>query len=86
MYTCKQPGCKKLVMHEVVHVTDDLKHDAHIVMNFRARTVEVLWKNNVAVCKIIQFTHQAPPQYKNKTAFCYLAESIVPRQCHFFGV
>ena len=82
MYTCKQPGCKKLVMHEVVHVTDDLKHDAHIVKNFRARTVEVLWKNNVAVCKIIQFTDQAPSQYKNKTAFCYLAESIVPTQCH----
>ena len=30
MYTCRQPGCKKLVMHEVVHITDDLKHDAHI--------------------------------------------------------
>ena len=86
MYTCKQPGCKKLVMHEVVHVTDNLKHDAHIVKNFRARTVEVLWKNNVAVRKIIQFTDQAPSQYKNKTAFCYLAESIVPTQCHFFGV
>ena len=73
-------------MHEVVHITDDLKHDAHIVKNFRARTVEVLWKNNVAVHKIIQFTDQAPSQYKNKTAFHYLAESIVPTQCHFFGV
>ena len=86
MYTCKQPGCKKLAMHEVVHITDDLKHDAHIVKNFRARTVEVLRKNNVAVSKIIQFTDQTPSQYKNKTAFCYLAESIVPMQCHFFGV
>ena len=85
-YTCKQPGCKKLVMHEVVHVTDDLKHDAHIVKNFRARTVEVLQKNNVAVCKIIEFTDQAPSQYKNKIAFRYLAESTVPTQCHFFGV
>ena len=61
-------------MHEVVHVTDDLKHDAHIVKTFRARTVEILWKNNVAVRKIIQFTDQAPSQYKNKTVFCYLAE------------
>ena len=65
-------------MHEVVHITDDLKHDAHIAKNFRARTVEVLQKNNVAVRKIIQFTDQAPSQYKNTTAFHYLAESIVP--------
>ena len=63
-----------------------MKHDAHIVKNFRARTVEALHKNNVAVCKIIQFTDQDPSQYKNKTAFCYLAESNVPMQCHFFGI
>ena len=85
MYTCKQPGCNKLVNHEVIHLSDDLKHDTHIVKNFRARTVEALHKNNVAVCTIIQFTDQAPSQYKNKTAFSYLAESNVPMQCHFFG-
>ena len=73
-------------MHEVVHLSEDLKHDAHIVKNFRARTVEALCKNNVAVCKIIQFMDQAPLQYKNKTVFCYLVENNVPAQCHFFGV
>ena len=73
-------------MHEIVHLSDDLKHDAHIVKSFRARTVEALQKNNIAVCKIIQFTDQAASQYKNKTAFHYLAESNVPTQCHFFGV
>ena len=40
MYPCKQQGCNKLLMHEVVHLSDNLKHDAHIVKNFRARTVE----------------------------------------------
>ena len=86
MYPCKQQGCNKLVMHEVVHLSDDLKHDAHIVKNFRTRTVEALCKNNVEVRKIIQFTDQAPSQYKNKTAFRYLAENDIPTQCHFFGV
>ena len=44
MYTCKQPGCNKLVMLKVVHLSDDLKHDAHIVKYFRARTVKALQK------------------------------------------
>ena len=86
MYNCKQEGCNKLVMHEVVHISDDMKHDAHIVKNFRTRTIEALQKNNIAVHKIIQFTDQAPSQYKNKTAFHYLAENTIPTQCHFFGV
>ena len=73
-------------MHEVVHISDDMKHDAHIVKNFRTRTIEALQKNNIAVHKIIQFTDQAPSQYKNKTAFHYLAENTIPTQCHFFGV
>ena len=64
MYPCKQQGCNKLVMHEVVHLSDDLKYDAYIVKNFRTRTVEALCKNNVEVRKIIQFTDQAPSQYK----------------------
>ena len=50
-------------MHEVVYLSDNLKHDAHIVKNFRTRTVEALCKNNVKVHKIIQFTDQAPSQF-----------------------
>ena len=73
-------------MHEVVHLSDNLKHDAHIVKYFRTRTVEALHKNNVEVRKIIQFTDQAPSQYKNKTAFCYLAKNDITTQFHFFGV
>ena len=86
MYPCKQQGCNKLVVHEVVHLSDDLKHDTHIVKNFRTRTVEPLLKNNVEVCIIIQLTYQAPSQCKNKTAFHYLPENDIPTQCHFFGV
>ena len=52
MYPCMQQGCNKLVMHEVVHLSDDLKHNAHIVKNFRTRTVEALRKNNVEVRKL----------------------------------
>ena len=69
-----------------MHVSDDLKHDAHLVKAFRARTIEELKKNNVSIHKIIYFTDQAPSQYKNKTAFRYLSQSAIPTVCNFFDV
>ena len=57
---CQQPDCNQTVLHEIVHVSDDLKHDAHLVKAFRARTIEELQKNNVPIHKIIYFTDQAP--------------------------
>ena len=71
-YVCST--CKGMVTHEIVHVTDDLKHDAHIVKKFTERTEEVLQQNAVPIHKIIEFTDQAPSQYKNKTAFNYLTQ------------
>ena len=51
-------------MHEVVHSSDDLKHDAHIVKHFRTRTVEALHKNNVEVC--IMFNLQTKLHHNTK--------------------
>ena len=39
-YTCPNEVCSKLVTHEVVHVSDDLKHDAHLVKRFHTKTVQ----------------------------------------------
>ena len=33
-YNCSNDLCNKLVTHEIVHVSDDLKHDAHLVKRF----------------------------------------------------
>ena len=77
--------CEQLVTHEIVHITDDLKHDAHLVKLFTSKSIEVLKANNVDICKIIKFTDQAPSQYKNKTAFNYLANSKIPTQRNYFG-
>ena len=84
-YKCQQPGCNQTVLHEIAHVSDDLKHDAHFVEAFRARTIEELQKNNVPIHKIIYFTDQAQSQYKNKTAFRYLSQSAIPTVWNFFG-
>ena len=74
------------MLHEIVHISDDLKHDAHLVKKFQQSNLEVLNKRGVAVHKIIEFTDQAPRQYKNKTAFRYLCQSNIPTDRNYFGV
>ena len=75
-YKCHK--CNQLVTHEIVNITDDIKHDAHIVKMFTERSINVLKQNNVNIHKIIEFTDQAPSQYKNKTSFNYLADCDIP--------
>ena len=62
-----------------------MKHDAHIVKMFTERSINVLNQNNVNIHKIIEFMDQAPSQYKNKTAFNYLANCDIPIQKNYFG-
>ena len=78
--------CHQLTTHEIVHVSEDFKHDAHLVKVFTARSISVLKENNVDICKIIEFTDQAPSQYKNKTAFNHLCNYKIPFQKNYFGV
>ena len=58
--------CEQLVTHEIVHITDDLKHDAHLVKLFTSKSIEVLKANNVDICKMIEFMDQAPPSTRTK--------------------
>ena len=76
--------CEQLVPHEIVHISDDLKHDAHLVKLFNFKSIEVLKANKVEICKIIKFTDQAPSQYKNKAAFNYLKNYKIPTQRNYF--
>ena len=78
--------CKVMVSHEIVHVSDDLKHDAHLVRKFTERSEQVLQNNRIPIHKIIEFTDQAPSQYKNKTAFTYLTQRKLPVLKNYFGV
>ena len=77
-YRCTK--CNQLVTHEIVHVTDDLRHDAHLVKMFMEKSIQVIKKNNVNIHKIIEFMDQAPSQYKNKMAFTYPANTKIPVQ------
>ena len=85
-FICPQKECSALVTHEIVHISPDLKHDAHLVKQFTTNSIEVLEKSAVPIHKIVQFRDQAPSQYKNKTAFQYLSQYNVPIVHNFFGV
>ena len=74
------------VTHEIVHVSEDLKHDTHPIKVFTNRSEQILKNSGIAIHKIIEFTNQASSQYKNKTAFHYLKDRkfTVVKNC--FGV
>ena len=85
-YRCPVRDCKQVVLNEIVHITDDLKHDAHLVKKFQAANVELLQKCGVQIRKIIEFTDQAPSQYINRSAFRYLSQEKIPTERNFLGV
>ena len=76
----------KLFTHELVHLSDDLKHDAHLIKCFHHTTVQKLKEHKIPIRKIIQFSDQAPSQYKNKCAFSYVLQIDIPTMLNFFGV
>ena len=83
-YLCTQ--CKGMTTHEIVHISDDLKHDAHLVKTFTTWSEQILEDSGIVIHKFIEFTDQAPSQYKNKTAFHYLKDRKFPVVKNFFGV
>ena len=83
-YLC--PQCHGNVIHEIVHISEDLKHDAHLVKVFTNRSEQILQNSGIVIHKIIEFTDQAPSQYKNKTAFHYLKDWKFPVLKNFFSV
>ena len=71
---------------QVIHISDELKHDAHLVKAFTTWSEQILEDSGIAICKIIEFTYQAPSQYKNKTSFHDLKDRKLPVVKNFFGV
>ena len=41
-YICPNENCNKMVTYELVHSSNDLKHDAHLVKHFHHTTVQKL--------------------------------------------
>ena len=60
-YRCAK--CNQIVTHEIVHITDDMTHDAHLVKVFTEKSIQVIKKNNV---KSSSFWIKHPPSTKIK--------------------
>ena len=43
--------CHQLATHEIVHISDDMKHDAHLVKVFTQKSIQVLKLRNVNIVK-----------------------------------
>ena len=63
-YRCAK--CNQLVTYEIVHITNDMKHDAHMVKIFTERSINVLKHNNVNIRKIISLWIKPPPSTRIK--------------------
>ena len=85
-YRCPIEGCSHVVLHEIVHISADMTHNAHLVKRFQSANLEILRRHGVEIHKIIEFTDQAPSQYKNKSVFRYLAQEKIPTIRNYFGV
>ena len=65
-YRCPIDGCDEIVLHEVVAISDDLKHDAHLVQKMTNDMLKIVRKRGVTLRKIYEYTDQAPSQYKKQ--------------------
>ena len=79
---------RQLVTHEVIFISDDLTHDAHMVEHCVTETLRLLLET-VQVTHMIQFTDGCSAQYKSKTSFVDVSSSEADHgikiERHFFG-
>ena len=85
-YRCPIEGCSHMVLHEIVHISADMTHNAHLAQRFQSANLEILRRRDVEIRKIKEFTDQAPSQYKNKSVFRYLAQEKIPTIRNYFSV
>ena len=83
-YKCSK--CEQLVTHEIVHVTDDLKHDAHIVKMFTEKSIKILQNNYINIyIKSSSSRIRLPPSTKIKQP-SIIFPTLKYQQKNYFGV
>jgi hypothetical protein len=75
---------KTLVKHQVIAISNDVKHDAFAVKVFEKKVIEVLEEDNVQVTELIKFSDGAAPQYKGKNSFAHLSKEQVKSSHSYF--
>ena len=86
LYITTAPKHNGIVKEELIHFTEDKKHDQDAVVQFMEKTLEHLQQKGVVINKIIELTDQAASQYKSKETFYTLSQAKIPVTRHFYAV
>ena len=57
-YWCLNECCNKIVCEDIIHISDDKKHDKHAVSTCINKSIEHLTSKSVPIMEIIDFTDQ----------------------------
>ena len=77
---------EEVIKEEMIHITEDRKHDHTAVQAFMEKCIEHLRGKGVQIDEIIEFSDQAASQYKNKSTFYHLTKSKIPVAWHYYAV
>ena len=69
-YLCQK--CSALVTHEIVCISDDLKHDAYAVREFEIHAIKLLRQHGVQVDSFYEWCDNCSSEFKSKSPFFLL--------------
>ena len=77
--------CGKMIKEEVIHMTNNRKHIEKTVAVFQKKTIEFLKSKKVPILEILEWTDNAPSQYKSRNCFQRMSLMKYPITRNFFG-
>ena len=77
--------CGKLIKEEVIHITSHHRHYETCVAAFQKKTIDFLKSKKVPMVEILEWTDNAPTQYKNKNCFQRISLMAKPITRNYFG-
>ena len=78
--------CGSLIKEEIIHLTNDRRHDHNTVQVFLNKTLDHLRSKGVKIEEVIEWTDQASNQYKSRKAFFQMTVLNLPITHNYFGV
>ena len=69
--------------HSIIGISDDLKHDSHLVSHFEAEAIKIV-KEKVEVKEIFEWTDGCVAQYKGKKSFYDISNYDIKKTRNYF--
>ena len=78
--------CRSLIKEEIIHLTNDRRHNHNAVQVFLYKTLDHLRSKGVEIEEVIKWTDQASNQYKSQKGFFQMTVLNLPITRNYFGV